>query len=213
MWIQVPLLSEFYPRNPALLGLNINGGGGNTKEIKVGATDASSRCCRDPEASCARVLCYPTRCSRCGAGITCTLSGRTCCTQVRLRPHGDPDSFLPEESVLGTLLHELVHNVQVGSAPWLCCCRKQPWYTQATQVTPFVSSESTSRSQSCLPCLLCTSLDSCMQRAIALPSRRACAVHPHACPHITSRAATEQPHTDSKQPAACCGHVPVWGRC
>jgi hypothetical protein len=38
-----------------------------------------------------------------------------CCTQVRLRPHGDPDSFLPEESVLGTLLHELVHNVQVGS--------------------------------------------------------------------------------------------------
>ena len=33
-WI-VPLLSEFFPANAGLLGLNIGGGGGRTKEIKV----------------------------------------------------------------------------------------------------------------------------------------------------------------------------------
>jgi hypothetical protein len=47
--------------------------------------------------------------------MQCMLSGRLYCMQVRLRRPGDPGSFLPEESVLGTLLHELVHNVQVGS--------------------------------------------------------------------------------------------------
>ncbi|GLC38760.1 hypothetical protein PLESTM_000773000 [Pleodorina starrii] len=62
---RVPLLSEFFPANPNLLGLNIGGGGGRTREIKV-----------------------------------------------RLRPARDPDSFLPYESVLGTMLHELVHNVR-----------------------------------------------------------------------------------------------------
>lgn len=46
-------------------GLNINGGGGQTKEIKI-----------------------------------------------RLRPHGSDSSFLPYESLVGTMLHELVHNVQ-----------------------------------------------------------------------------------------------------
>ncbi|GFR51103.1 hypothetical protein Agub_g13432, partial [Astrephomene gubernaculifera] len=62
---RVPLLSEFFPANPNLLGLNIGGGGGRTREIKV-----------------------------------------------RLRPARDPDSFLPYESLLGTMLHELVHNVR-----------------------------------------------------------------------------------------------------
>lgn len=30
---------------------------------------------------------------------------------VRLRPAGSPDTFLPEESLVGTMLHELTHNV------------------------------------------------------------------------------------------------------
>lgn len=33
-WI-CPLLTEFYPANECLLGLNIGGGGGRTREIKV----------------------------------------------------------------------------------------------------------------------------------------------------------------------------------
>jgi hypothetical protein len=32
--------------------------------------------------------------------------------QVRLRPAKDPLSLLPYEDVLGTMLHELVHNVR-----------------------------------------------------------------------------------------------------
>jgi hypothetical protein len=48
-----------------LLGLNVGGGGGHTREVKV-----------------------------------------------RLRPARDPESFLPYESVLHTMLHELVHNVR-----------------------------------------------------------------------------------------------------
>ncbi|KAK9824520.1 hypothetical protein WJX72_011052 [[Myrmecia] bisecta] len=32
---RVPLLSEFDPRNPNLLGLNVGGGGGSTQEIKL----------------------------------------------------------------------------------------------------------------------------------------------------------------------------------
>eukprot|EP00198_Chlamydomonas_reinhardtii_P010778 XP_001700115.1 predicted protein [Chlamydomonas reinhardtii] len=61
----VPLLSEFFPVQTNLLGLNVGGGGGRTREVKV-----------------------------------------------RLRPARDPDSFLPYESVLHTMLHELVHNVR-----------------------------------------------------------------------------------------------------
>lgn len=34
-WI-VPRLLEFYPRNACLLGLNVGGGGGRTREVKVG---------------------------------------------------------------------------------------------------------------------------------------------------------------------------------
>ncbi|XP_024375543.1 uncharacterized protein [Physcomitrium patens] len=56
---QVKLLSEFCPRNPGLLGLNIDQG----REVRV-----------------------------------------------RLRPYGRENEFFPYESVLGTLLHELVHN-------------------------------------------------------------------------------------------------------
>ncbi|KAL0030955.1 hypothetical protein WJX79_003815 [Trebouxia sp. C0005] len=62
---RVPLLSEFSPKNPNLLGLNINGGGGRTSEIKI-----------------------------------------------RLRPHKSDSSFFPYEHLIGTMLHELVHNVQ-----------------------------------------------------------------------------------------------------
>ncbi|GFH17048.1 WLM domain-containing protein, partial [Haematococcus lacustris] len=63
-WI-VPLLTEFYPPNACLLGLNIGGGGGRTREVRV-----------------------------------------------RLRQARDRTLFYPFEHVLGTLLHELVHNVQ-----------------------------------------------------------------------------------------------------
>ncbi|KPV77489.1 uncharacterized protein RHOBADRAFT_12115 [Rhodotorula graminis WP1] len=58
----LPTLSEFFPKNPNLLGVNINGG------VKI-------------------------------------------C--IRLRPQHDPSSFLPlEDSLIGTMLHELVHNVR-----------------------------------------------------------------------------------------------------
>jgi hypothetical protein len=63
-WI-VPRLSEFIPSNPNLLGINIGGGQGKTKEIKI-----------------------------------------------RLRPSSNPSSFLCMESLLETMLHELVHNVR-----------------------------------------------------------------------------------------------------
>jgi len=58
-WV-LPVLAEFFPDNPALLGLNVNMG--------------------------QKIL-------------------------VRLRPAHSPDSFLPEEDVVGTMLHELTHNV------------------------------------------------------------------------------------------------------
>lgn len=58
----LPVLSEFFPKNPGLLGININGG------------------------------------------------AKIC---IRLRPADDPSSFLPlEESLIGTMLHELTHNVR-----------------------------------------------------------------------------------------------------
>lgn len=58
-WV-LPLLSEFFPENPNLLGLNIN----------------------------------------MGQSIL-----------LRLRPHFDPDAFLPEEDIIHTMLHELTHIV------------------------------------------------------------------------------------------------------
>lgn len=64
-WV-CPSLVEFEPRSPNLLGLNVGGGGGRTRQIKV---------------------------------------------RVR-RPPGPSDDFLPYEDILGTLLHELVHNVR-----------------------------------------------------------------------------------------------------
>ncbi|KAI0051428.1 WLM-domain-containing protein [Auriscalpium vulgare] len=57
---RLPCLAEFFPDNPNLLGLNINGG--------------------------QKIL-------------------------VRLRPAWTPETFLPEEDVLSTMLHELTHNV------------------------------------------------------------------------------------------------------
>lgn len=53
-------LTEMFPKNPSLLGLNVNRG----QEIKI-----------------------------------------------RLRPHYDENTFLPYEDLLGTMLHELTHNV------------------------------------------------------------------------------------------------------
>jgi len=57
---RVKLVREFYPKNPSLLGLNVNRG----VEVKV-----------------------------------------------RLRQPGDPERFFPYEHILGTMLHELCHNV------------------------------------------------------------------------------------------------------
>lgn len=56
-------MQEFYPRQPTLLGMNVGGGGGGTREILL-----------------------------------------------RLRRAGRPGSFLPYDSVLRTMLHELCHN-------------------------------------------------------------------------------------------------------
>ncbi|KIO21403.1 hypothetical protein M407DRAFT_245488 [Tulasnella calospora MUT 4182] len=58
-WV-LPVLAEFYPENPGLLGLDINGG---------------------------QKIC------------------------VRLRPYFDKGAFLREEEIIGTMLHELTHNV------------------------------------------------------------------------------------------------------
>lgn len=38
--------------------------------------------------------------------------GRTSEIKIRLRPHNSEGSFFPYEHLLGTMLHELVHNVQ-----------------------------------------------------------------------------------------------------
>ncbi len=38
---------------------------------------------------------------------------------MRLRPARDPDSFLPYDNVLGTMLHELVHNVRGPHDGWV----------------------------------------------------------------------------------------------
>lgn len=64
---QVPRLAEFFPSNASLLGININGGGGRTAEIRLRLRHASG-----------------------GAASA---------------------HFLSYESVLGTMLHELTHNV------------------------------------------------------------------------------------------------------
>lgn len=66
----VPLLTEFSPKQPNLLGLNVGGGNGKSLEIRI-----------------------------------------------RLRPPSSSssisqDSFYPYEHILGTMLHELIHNVR-----------------------------------------------------------------------------------------------------
>lgn len=38
--------------------------------------------------------------------------GRTSEIKIRLRPHKSGSSFFPYEHLIGTMLHELVHNVQ-----------------------------------------------------------------------------------------------------
>ncbi len=38
--------------------------------------------------------------------------GRTSEIKIRLRPHKSDSSFFPYEHLIGTMLHELVHNVQ-----------------------------------------------------------------------------------------------------
>jgi DNA-dependent metalloprotease WSS1 len=38
--------------------------------------------------------------------------GKTREIRIRLRPHHTPNSFLPYEDVLGTMLHEITHNVR-----------------------------------------------------------------------------------------------------
>ncbi len=138
-WI-VPLVSEFYPPNPRLLGLNIGGGGG--------ASSRSPPLRWGPPATCGR-LGHATPCSPPGTDVlllghlggagaarpttgprhashahvptppplppACLLArrtGRTREIRVRVRRAGDKLSLLPEESVLGTMLHELVHNVR-----------------------------------------------------------------------------------------------------
>ncbi|KAG8896764.1 hypothetical protein FRC01_011630 [Tulasnella sp. 417] len=58
-WV-LPVLAEFYPENPGLLGININGG---------------------------QKIC------------------------LRLRPYFDKGAFLRQEEIVGTMLHELTHNV------------------------------------------------------------------------------------------------------
>ena len=64
-----------------------------------------------------------------GGGVTSQI-------KVRLRPHGQDSTFLPYESLLGTMLHELVHNVRgphdavfyklldeiTEVCPMACCC-------------------------------------------------------------------------------------------
>jgi len=60
----IPLLKEFFPKSRNLLGINIGGGGGSTREINIRLREASSR-----------------------------------------------STFLPYESILGTLLHEISHNM------------------------------------------------------------------------------------------------------
>ncbi|TFY65780.1 hypothetical protein EVG20_g5306 [Dentipellis fragilis] len=57
---KLPVLAEFFPESPNLLGMNVNGG--------------------------QKIL-------------------------LRLRPAGAPDTFYPEEDLMGTMLHELTHNV------------------------------------------------------------------------------------------------------
>lgn len=63
--LSCPLLLEFYPRSPALAGLNVGGGAGGTSEIKI-----------------------------------------------RLRRPGQEGEFFHYEHILGTMLHELVHNLR-----------------------------------------------------------------------------------------------------
>ncbi|KAA1469628.1 WLM-domain-containing protein [Dentipellis sp. KUC8613] len=57
---KLPVLAEFFPESPNLLGMNVNGG--------------------------QKIL-------------------------LRLRPASVPDTFYPEEDLIGTMLHELTHNV------------------------------------------------------------------------------------------------------
>ena len=38
--------------------------------------------------------------------------GKTSEIRVRLRPHHSPNAFLPYEDILGTMLHEITHNVR-----------------------------------------------------------------------------------------------------
>lgn len=108
-WV-VPLLTEFFPSNPCLLGLNVGGGGGRTREVK----GKHAICCVRSGACCWVWGAGPRRrwCRATPFSAPCPARTTTPCAAVRLRPASDMTSFLPYESILGTMLHELVHNVR-----------------------------------------------------------------------------------------------------
>ncbi|KAJ3750900.1 WLM domain-containing protein [Lentinula detonsa] len=82
-WV-LPVLSEFFPDNPNLLGKDSTlDAGPNSRRLQVSRSDLLS--------------------------IVDVNMGQK--ILVRLRPPHSPDSFLPEEDVVGTMLHELTHNV------------------------------------------------------------------------------------------------------
>jgi hypothetical protein len=121
-----------------LLGLNINGGGGNTSEIRREPSACAPRRTQllsprsklEQRAVAAEALlerqkgCTPgctrrtqirllnTRGRTPGKRGSVPLPLRRCCLAVRLRRASSPSTFLPYESVLGTMLHELCHNVR-----------------------------------------------------------------------------------------------------
>lgn len=94
---RVPLLSEFSPKSPNLLVLSL----------------PQTQCHLDTSPS-------PVNLWRKQATLCCIWQGlninggggRTSEIKIRLRPHNSEGSFFPYEDLLGTMLHELVHNVQ-----------------------------------------------------------------------------------------------------
>ena len=102
------MLSEFSPKSPNLL-------------VLAGALPHTiwPLCCSVAAVLQAIKLLSPG--SKCKHANSCCVwqglninggEGRTSEIKIRLRPHNSESSFFPYEHLLGTMLHELVHNVQ-----------------------------------------------------------------------------------------------------
>lgn len=116
----VPRLREFFPTNPNLLvRINAVQGVCQLRVVSLGCenlTEIQSDSTSIPALQQApAALAYPVLAVKAPRVQGLNVNGHGGTTseiRVRLRPHHSPNSFYPYEDILGTMLHEITHNVR-----------------------------------------------------------------------------------------------------